>query len=92
MLRIKQKGVYHSPLQKILKKAREERNWSQRKLGERAGVSGGAISKIELQTMPPSRKTLRRICFALDLEYSEVAAVAYSGEKSKGCPSRAVVA
>ena len=54
----------------MLKQAREERGWSQRKLAREAGLASKAISFIEDGERLPKLDTLVRITEALNISLS----------------------
>lgn len=51
-----------------LKKAREEKDISQRRLAELSGISNAAISKIEAGAVNPDPITLEKLAGALSIE------------------------
>jgi transcriptional regulator with XRE-family HTH domain len=64
----------HESLRRILKQAREERGWSQRKLAREAGLASKAISFIEDGDRLPKLDTLVRITEALGVSLSSAIA------------------
>jgi len=55
-------------LSKRLKELRKERNWTQQKLAEKAGLSFNAVTKIEQGAAEhPTLKTLLKLANAFDV-------------------------
>jgi len=55
-------------LSKKLKELRKERNWTQQKLAEKAGLSFNAVTKIEQGAAEhPTLKTLLKLANAFDV-------------------------
>jgi len=55
-------------LSKRLKELRKERNWTQQKLAEKAGLSFNAVTKIEQRAAEhPTLKTLLKLANAFDV-------------------------
>jgi transcriptional regulator with XRE-family HTH domain len=52
----------------VLRLARLERGWSQRRLAEVAGVAHSTVARIESGAVQPSLPTLARLLAAADLE------------------------
>ena len=50
-----------------IKKYREKKKWSQRKLSTMSGVSQSAISAIETLQKKPTVYTIDKICIALEI-------------------------
>ena len=58
---------------KRLKELRKERNWTQQKLAEKAGLSFNAITKIEQGAAKhPTLKTLLKLADALKISLDEL--------------------
>jgi DNA-binding XRE family transcriptional regulator len=49
----------------LLKKARQEKNWTQEELGKKIGVQRAQISKLEAGKNSATIDTIRRVCKAL---------------------------
>ncbi|MFP4018512.1 MAG: helix-turn-helix domain-containing protein [Bacteroidales bacterium] len=56
----------------VIKHIRKKRDWSQRKLAGKAGISHTLLSDIERERCNPSLKTLRKIADALDISISQI--------------------
>lgn len=56
----------------ILSQARRSRLLSQRDLAAKAGVTASTIYLIEVGRTTPRLKIMRKICEALDVEYTEI--------------------
>lgn len=52
----------------VMKKARNEKGWTQYKLAKESGLSREKISKLELEMHSPMISTVERICSALEIE------------------------
>ena len=60
-------------LSKRLKELRKERNWTQQKLAEKAGLSFNAVTKIEQGVAEhPTLKTLLKLADAFDIGLDEL--------------------
>lgn len=55
-----------------LRKFRKMKDWTQRELGQRAGVDWKNISSYESGRLVPSEKTLRRFAEALEIPLAEL--------------------
>jgi transcriptional regulator with XRE-family HTH domain len=64
-----------------LREAREGRQFTQSQLARRANVDKTWISHLESGTANPSWGTLRRICAALEIRISDLAAAVEAIEK-----------
>ena len=58
----------------ILKRLREEHDESQESLAHRAGITKGALARIELGQSSPSWSTVRALAQALDTSMAELSA------------------
>jgi transcriptional regulator with XRE-family HTH domain len=70
-------------LSATVRKLREERGVTREALAVKAGVTVGALARIELAQASPSWDTFRRIARALDLSTSRLAAAV---EQPHDCP------
>lgn len=52
----------------VMKKARNEKGWTQYRLAKESGLSREMIAKLELERHSPMIKTVERICSALGIE------------------------
>ena len=52
----------------VMKKARNEKGWTQYRLAKESGLSREMISKLELEIHSPMISTVERICSALGIE------------------------
>ncbi len=63
----------HPALAASIRRLREERGITREALAYRAGLSTGALARIELAQSSPNWDTVRRIAAALDLSISRLA-------------------
>jgi transcriptional regulator with XRE-family HTH domain len=59
-------------LAEVLREVREERSMAQEAVAFRAGISTGALTRLELGLVSPSWVTVVRVCDALELELAEL--------------------
>jgi len=59
-------------LGRTISKLRDDKGWSQRELGRRAGVSNTAISKLESGDAEPTNNTIVRVALALGQDPEEL--------------------
>ena len=69
-------------LARAIRRARAERGISQEELAHRAGIHPTWISHLESGRNNPSWASVKRICRALDIRISELAALAEELESS----------
>jgi transcriptional regulator with XRE-family HTH domain len=55
---------------KAIKTIRKQKKLSQEQLGEKTGLSGNAISQIEIGATFPQKENIKKICEALDIPVS----------------------
>ncbi|MHB2015339.1 MAG: helix-turn-helix domain-containing protein [Candidatus Xenobia bacterium] len=58
-----------------IRSLRRKKRWSQERLGQEVGVTGGAISKYELETSEPSLEIIGRLAAALDATVAELTSI-----------------
>ena len=68
-----------------VRRLREERGVTREALAVEAGITAGALARIELAQASPNWDTFRRIAGALELSISRLAAVIEAAEQSSVC-------
>ena len=65
-------AIINVSIMKKLVKWRKKRGWSQRLLGEKAGISHITIARLELNQFDPRLSTLRALAKALKVKIAEL--------------------